>query len=159
MRRAPRRVRLDLVAPVHRAPFAGLLLCALGLAVAIAVGFSFDQKLAERSRLDAALGATARPHHTAPTPESLRDAAEAMTIERQLHIPWTRKALGGYADLGSVGNTDCEYDTRGTYVVRLFANWWPHLDGQYFSAAGPTAVLPVQMTEAILEAKHKSPAD
>jgi len=61
MRRLPRPVRLDFVAPVHRAPLA-----------------------------DAALGARAQPRHAAPTPESLKRAAEAATVERELSIPWTR---------------------------------------------------------------------
>jgi len=88
--RTPRPIRLDFVARVHRAPLAGMALCALGLAAVVAVGLSFDQLLAERSRLDAALGATARPRHSAPSPESLKSAAQALAIERELRIPWTR---------------------------------------------------------------------
>ncbi|HET6412533.1 MAG TPA: hypothetical protein VFG53_10760 [Anaeromyxobacter sp.] len=88
--RKPRAIRLDFVAPVHRAPLAGLLLCVVGLSAAVALGLSFNQALAERNRLDATLGATARPHHAAPTPESLRSAAEAATIEQELRIPWTK---------------------------------------------------------------------
>jgi len=90
MRKAPPRVRLDFVAPVHRAPLAGAALCALGLGVALALGLAFQEALAERSRLDAALGATARPRPAAPTPESLKTAAEAATLERELAVPWTR---------------------------------------------------------------------
>ena len=90
MRRLPRPVRLDFVAPVHRAPLAGAALCAVGLAAALALGLAFERKLAERSRLDAALGARAQPRHAAPTPESLKRAAEAATVERELSIPWTR---------------------------------------------------------------------
>jgi len=90
MRKLPRSVRLDFVAPVHQAPVAGAALCAVGLAAALALGLSFERKLAERNRLDAALGASARPRHSAPTPESLKIAAEAATVERELGIPWTR---------------------------------------------------------------------
>jgi hypothetical protein len=90
MRMLPRPVRLDFVAPVHQAPLAGAALCAVGLAAALALGLAFDRKLAERSQLDAALGATAQPRHSAPTPESLKSAAEGATVERELSIPWTR---------------------------------------------------------------------
>lgn len=90
MRKLPRPVRLDFVAPLHRAPLAGAALCILGLAAALALGLAFERKLDERNRLDAALGATARPRHSAPTAESLRSAAEAATVERELGIPWTR---------------------------------------------------------------------
>jgi hypothetical protein len=90
MRKRPRPVRLDFVAPVRQTPLAGAALCVLGLAAVSALGLAFDEKLAERSRLDAALGATAQPRHIAPTPESLRGAAEAATVQRELSIPWTR---------------------------------------------------------------------
>jgi hypothetical protein len=90
MRKSPRPVRLDFVAPVHQAPLAGAALCAAGLAAALALGLAFERKLAERNRLDAALGATAPPRHGAPTPELLKRAAEDATVERELSIPWTR---------------------------------------------------------------------
>ena len=90
MRKAPRPVRLDLVAPVHRAPLAGAALCAAGLAAALAVGLAFRGALAERSRLEAELGATAPARSRPPSPEALKLAAEAVTVERELGIPWTR---------------------------------------------------------------------
>ena len=90
MRMLPLPVRLDFVAPVHQAPFAGAALCAVGLAAALALGLAFDRKLAERGRLDAALGARAQPRRGAPTPESLKSAADAATVERELGIAWTR---------------------------------------------------------------------
>jgi hypothetical protein len=91
MRRSARPVRLDFVARVHRAPVAGALLCLGGLSAAVALGLSFQRELAERNRLDAALGAAAPPtRHRAPTPESLKMAAEAATMERELDVPWTR---------------------------------------------------------------------
>ena len=88
--RKPRPVRLDFVAPLHRAPLAGAALLVLGLAAALALGLAFHRELAERTRLDAALGTTPKPHRSAPTPESLKRAAEAATVERELGIPWTR---------------------------------------------------------------------
>jgi hypothetical protein len=88
--RHPRPVRLDFVAPVHRAPLAGAALCVAGLAVALALGLAFERELAERARLDAALDATPKPRRSTPTPESLKRAAEAATVERELQIPWTR---------------------------------------------------------------------
>jgi len=90
MTRSPRPVRLDFVAPVHQAPLAGAALCAVGLAAAIALGVAFDRQLAERSRLDAELGARPQQRRSAPTPESLKSAAEAATVERELSVPWTR---------------------------------------------------------------------
>jgi hypothetical protein len=90
MRSLPRPVRLDFVARVHRAPLAGAVLFVVGLAAALALGLAFDRTLGERSRLDAALGAAAQPRRSAPTPESLKSAAEAATVERELSIPWTR---------------------------------------------------------------------
>ena len=89
--RSPPRLRLDFAAPVHRAPLAGAALCAAGLAAAVAVGLSFDRALAERGRLEAALGATPRQRHVAaPSPEAQRRAVEAAAVERELGVPWTR---------------------------------------------------------------------
>jgi hypothetical protein len=89
--RKPRPVRLDFVAPLHRAPLAGAALLVLGLAAALALGLAFQRQLAERDRLAAELGATAQPaRQRAPTPESLQGAAEAAAVERELSIPWTR---------------------------------------------------------------------
>jgi hypothetical protein len=90
MKKLPPRVRLDFVAPVHRAPLWGAALCIAGLAAALAVGVAFDRQLAERRRLEAALAATAQPRHRAPTPESLKSAAEAEGIERELGVPWSQ---------------------------------------------------------------------
>ncbi len=90
MTRLPRPVQLDFVAPVHKAPLAGAALCAAGLAASLALGLAFDRKLAERNQLDALLAATAQPRHRAPTPESLKSAAAAAAVERELGIPWSR---------------------------------------------------------------------
>ena len=90
VRKSPRPVRLDFVAPVHQAPLAGAALCVVGLAAALWLAVAFDRTLTERSRLEAALGASAPPRHSAPTPDSLKSAAESATIEHALGVPWTR---------------------------------------------------------------------
>jgi hypothetical protein len=124
MRRLPRPIRLDFVAPVHRAPVAGAVLCVLGLAAAIAVGLAFERKLADRSRLDAELGATPQPRHTAPTPESLKSAAEAAMVERELSIPWTRLLAeleaASHDSVASVSLLQVEPDP-GKRLVRITA--------------------------------------
>jgi hypothetical protein len=90
MRKLARSVRLDFVAPVHRAPLAGATLGLAGLAAALALGLAFQRQLAERDRLEAALGAVARPRRHPPTPEALKSAAEAAAVERELAVPWTQ---------------------------------------------------------------------
>jgi hypothetical protein len=89
--RQPPSVRLDFVAPLHRAPLAGAVLCFAGVAAAVSVGLSFHRALAERRRLEDALNARAQPQrHAAPGPESLKSNAEAAAVERELGIRWTR---------------------------------------------------------------------
>jgi len=90
MTKSPLPVRLDFVAPVHQAPLAGAPLCAIGLAATLALGLNFYQKLAERSRLDAALGAASPQRRSAPSPGSLKSAAETAAVARELDVPWTR---------------------------------------------------------------------
>ena len=85
----PCRVRLDFVAPVQRARAAGAALCAMGVAAALGVGLLFSGELAERNRLDAALGALARPARPA-TAAAARAAEDAAGIERELSIPWSQ---------------------------------------------------------------------
>ncbi len=88
---APHALRLDFAAPVHRRPVAGAVLCLAGLAAALALGLAFERTLSERNRLDAELAAVAPPRHRAPpTPESLKMAAAAATMDRELGVPWTR---------------------------------------------------------------------
>ena len=84
----PRRVRVDFIAPVHRARKTGVALCLAGLAVAAAVAITFDAKLGERSRLDAELGGIAQPHRT-PSPATAKEAEEVAAMERELAVPWT----------------------------------------------------------------------
>ncbi len=86
--RAPGRLRLDFAAPVHRAPWAGAALCAIGVAAAIGVGVAFDAKLTERNRLDARLGAIATPHR-AVNPGDQKAAEEAAAVASELAVPWT----------------------------------------------------------------------
>jgi hypothetical protein len=86
--KTPRRIRLDFVAPVHRAPRVGAVLCVAGLAAAVGVGLAFDARLTERSRLDAELGALSQPRRVA-SPADVKAAEEAATIERELAVPWS----------------------------------------------------------------------
>ena len=90
MKRLASHLVLDFAAPVRRSPIAGAVLCIAGLAAAIAVGLAFDRTLTQRNLLDAELGAAAPPRRSPPGPESLKVAAEAAGIERELTIPWTR---------------------------------------------------------------------
>lgn len=91
MRRSPAPIRLDFAAPVHRTPRAGAALCAAGLLAALAVGWAFERELAERSRLELALGATPRARRAAPPTAADRTAAaDAARVERELALPWTR---------------------------------------------------------------------
>ena len=123
MRNLPRPVRLDFVAPVHEAPLAGAALCIAGLAAVVALGLAFDRKLGERNRLDAALGATAQPRRSAPTPESLKSAAEAAAIDRELSIRWTRllaELEAASHDSAAVSLLHVEPDS-GKQLVRITA--------------------------------------
>ena len=123
MRNLPRPVRLDFVAPVHEAPLAGAALCMAGLAAVLALGLAFDRKLGERNRLDAALGATAQPRRSAPTPESLKSAAEAAAIDRELSIRWTRllaELEAASHDSSAVSLLHVEPDS-GKQLVRITA--------------------------------------
>ena len=123
MRNLPRPVRLDFVAPVHEAPLAGAALCIAGLAAVLALGLAFDRKLGERNRLDAALGATAQPRRSAPTPESLKSAAEAAAIDRELSIRWTRllaELEAASHDSAAVSLLHVEPDS-GKQLVRITA--------------------------------------
>ncbi len=88
---APQALRLDFAAPVHRRPVAGAVLCLAGLAAAVGLGLAFRRALSERNLLDAELTALAPPRQRVPpTPESLKVAAEAATMDRELGVPWTR---------------------------------------------------------------------
>ena len=79
--KSPRRVRLDFVAPVHRARKTGVALCLAGLATAVSVGVSFNAELTERNRLDAELGGIVQPHRSA-NEQALLDAELQDLIRR-----------------------------------------------------------------------------
>ena len=87
--RHPAPILLDLVAPVHRSRRTGIALCMLGLAAAAMVGTVFMQTVSERDRLDAQLGAQAKPRHT-PSATEQRAAAELDGARRELTVPWVR---------------------------------------------------------------------
>ena len=86
--RAPALIQLDFVGPPHRARTPGILLITAGILVCAALGYDFQDKLAERDGLEARLSATTRTHRTASPLES-RSAAAAATIEKQLWVPWS----------------------------------------------------------------------
>ena len=119
----PRRLRLDFVAPVHRAAAAAVALCAVGVATAAGVGLLFGGELAERNRLDAALGALTRPERAA-TPAAARAAADAAGIERELSIPWSELLAeleaAGHDTLATVSVLRVEPDAAKR-VVRITA--------------------------------------
>ena len=124
MKALPRPVRLDFVAPVHRAPVAGALLLAAGLAAAVSLGVAFDRLVGERERLEAALDAPARPHRAPLTPESRRSAAEAAVVGRELAVPWTHLLAeleaASHDNAGSVALLLVEPDP-GKQLVRITA--------------------------------------
>jgi hypothetical protein len=88
-----RRLRIDLAVPARRpaATGLGLGLCLAGLAATAAVAVAFQNVLAERARLDAAIDALAELHR-APVETPGRAAAQADTakMNRELRIPWTK---------------------------------------------------------------------
>ena len=86
--RPPAPIWLDFVGAPRRARVPGILLLAVGLLTCAALGYAFQDKLAERDGLEARLNATARPHRSASPSES-HEAAAAAAIERQLWVPWS----------------------------------------------------------------------
>jgi hypothetical protein len=86
--RTPALIELDFVGPRRRARAPGLILITMGLLACAALGYGFQDKVAERDGLEARLSAAARPHRTASPGES-RNAAAAATIEKELWVPWS----------------------------------------------------------------------
>jgi hypothetical protein len=86
--RAPALIQLDFVGPPRRSSAPGIILFTVGLLVCAALGYDFQDKLAERDGIEARLSAAARPHRSASPSES-RNAAAAATIEKQLWVPWS----------------------------------------------------------------------
>ena len=119
----PRRVRLDFVAPLHRAPVAGAALCVAGIAAAVTVGALFNSVLLERNRLDAELDATARPHRSM-SPETSKAAEEAAAIEHELAVPWsemlTELEAASHDSAGKVSLLQVEPDP-GRKTVKITA--------------------------------------
>jgi hypothetical protein len=85
---APAPILLDFVGAPRRARTPGILLLAVGLLTCAALGYDFQDKLAERNGLEARLSATARPHRSVSPSES-REATAAAAIEKQLWVPWS----------------------------------------------------------------------
>jgi len=102
-----RRVRLDFAASVDRSPRAGLVLCALGVASAIAVAVSFQINLEERNGLDEALGRLTHPA-TKLSAAQARSVEDSAAIERELSVPWSQLL----AELESAA-----HDTSATVAV------------------------------------------
>lgn len=86
--RAPALIQLDFVGPPPRARTPGILLITAGLLACAALGYDFQDKLAQRDGLEARLSAATRPHRSAGPGES-RSAAAAAAIEKQLWVPWS----------------------------------------------------------------------
>ncbi len=84
----PRPLRLDFVAPVHRAPAAGIAIGFAGVAAAVAVGLAFNGQLLERGRIDAELGSIKVTPRTV-NPAVAKSAEEAELIGRELSVPWS----------------------------------------------------------------------
>ena len=84
----PARLRLDFVAASGAPPALGILLCAAGAVLALAMGYAFSSALGERNRLDAELGGLAQPRRSAD-PAQAKVAAEAQAVEQELAVPWT----------------------------------------------------------------------
>jgi hypothetical protein len=86
-----RLIHLDFALPVRRSRTAGVLLCATGIAAAVAVGIVFQGEIAARSRLDAELEALTQTRHSAVPPTTKSgEESEAVKAARALSIPWTR---------------------------------------------------------------------
>jgi hypothetical protein len=148
----PRPIRVDFVAPVRGAPLAGAALCMLGLAAVLAVGLAFHRKLGERNRLEAALAATPRLHRAPPTAESLKAAAEAAAIDRELGVPWTRLLseleAASHDSAGTVSLLHVEPDL-GKHLVRITAEVRAFPDAiAYLKRLQKSAVLRYPMLES-----------
>ncbi len=85
-----RTLRLDFAAAPRGPSAGGLILCAVGLGVAIAVGSVFRDEIAERARLEGAVEEL-NDRHKAPaeTPAQAAEQAEISKMQRELSIPWT----------------------------------------------------------------------
>ena len=87
---SPRALYMDFACPARRATGAGILLCAAGLAAAVAMAMAFQAALAERAELGAKIEeASAGYRAPAATPAAVAAQAELAKVVRELSIPWT----------------------------------------------------------------------
>jgi hypothetical protein len=86
----PRRLYVDFARPARRATGASILLCAAGLAAAVAVAMAFQAALAERAELDADIEAASAGYRApAANPAAVAAQAELAKVVHELSIPWT----------------------------------------------------------------------
>jgi len=86
-----KRLELDFVAPPHRSPWPGVLLLAVSLALAGALGMYYHDVRVELERLETAGGlvsAERRPQRAIPRERVEEEAKYAETVVRQLTLPW-----------------------------------------------------------------------
>lgn len=85
-----RALKLNFAPAPNRPTPAGLMLCAIGLALAVTVGIALRAAIAERQQLEGAIEALAT-NRRAPidAPERNAEQAEIAKMTRALTIPWT----------------------------------------------------------------------
>jgi hypothetical protein len=87
---SPRLLYVDFARPARRATGASIVLCAAGLAAAIAVAMAFQAALAERAELGAQIEeASAGSRAPAANPAAVAAQAELAKVVHELSIPWT----------------------------------------------------------------------
>lgn len=121
--KVPALVALDFAALPRRSRVPGILLCALGALGCVGLAYDFQTRLVERDRLEARLGATVRPHRKT-NPDTLRNAATATTIEKELVIPWSlllAELEGASQDVASTVSLLEVTPDAAKHVVRITA--------------------------------------
>lgn len=87
---SPRMLYVDFARPERRATAASIVLCAAGLAAAVAVALAFQAALAERAELDADIEAASAGYRApAANPAAVAAQAEFAKVVHELSIPWT----------------------------------------------------------------------
>lgn len=87
---SPRMLYVDFARPARRATAASVVLCAAGLAAAVAVAMAFQAALAERAELDADIEAASAGYRApAANPAAVAAQAELAKVVHELSIPWT----------------------------------------------------------------------
>jgi hypothetical protein len=84
----PAPVRLDFVVATHTSRAAGMVLLLAGIAAVVTLGWAFNEKVAERNHLDAAIESLPKVHRKAVVTDP-KVAAELAVVERELSVPWT----------------------------------------------------------------------